>query len=230
MSENIKSSIGNIYGNFIMRDFTFISSGFLILSSVVYSLDITIDIGKIPNNNVLMIFISIVVLFLSYFLGFIAQESLHILHVVKTSSVVPQIYEKKFNSVNNILLMSDIDKYFGIPTVKRLERLIFVKQIGSAFGSSFIIISIFLLIHLINSCSRIDWLLFLSAIVLSKFCIIVNRVKWKKHNSALDDLANRIKLCEYLENLFNLIDNKSKKNILDSEEFKNFRNYYYNKK
>jgi len=38
MADKIKDVVGNIYGNFIMRDLTYVSSGILVLTTLFYLL------------------------------------------------------------------------------------------------------------------------------------------------------------------------------------------------
>ena len=189
MSEEIKSKVGYIYENFVMRDFTYVVSGSFILSSIVYSFwsyeEFLKTFSLIIDNTIFFI----IVLIISYFTGLINQEFFKLIRVIKTTTTVPVSY-KNYNS--NFILVSDIENNFSFYTIRRLERIVFLKHIGAAIGSSSLVSFLIFLYPLCKFTRKIDIVISLLFFILTIICIIENRVKFTKNNEVLEDLAQKI--------------------------------------
>jgi len=153
MPEEYKDVVSRIYENFLMRDLTYVFGGGLLLASVKYAYDGNL-MGAIDyvSQNFLKFIVFVVI---SYFVGLIVQEGVSFInikikskskeiYIVKTAPEVPKSYNDYF------LLMADIQKNYGVDTIRRIERTIYLKHVGATIGSASLISCLILLVPLIS--------------------------------------------------------------------------------
>jgi len=191
---NIGDFLDKMYENFLARDLTYIFAGGLLLTNINYACNINIKFffDYITAN----LFKFIIFMGVSYFIGIIIQEGLSFIniktkseknfYIINTRAEIPTPY------TNYCTLITDIKKHFGLTTLKELERIVYLKQIGSAIGASFFLSSLILLIPLFKHCRLINFILFFTHILFTIICLKENRYKSKQQNDALKALADEI--------------------------------------
>lgn len=191
---NSNSIISKMYENFLARDLTYIFAGGLLLTNINYACNRNFKgfFNYITEN----LFKFIIFLGVSYFIGLITQEGLSFIniktkskkeiYIIKTRPEIPSQYK------NYCSLMTDIEKYFGLITLKEIERTIYLKHIGTAIGSASLISSIILLFPLIKYHNIKDFILFLGFLIITIICLIQNREKLNTQNKTFSELAEEI--------------------------------------
>jgi len=197
MPEEYKDVVSRIYENFLMRDLTYVFGGGLLLASVKYAYDGNL-MGAIDyvSQNFLKFIVFVVI---SYFVGLIVQEGVSFInikikskskeiYIVKTAPEVPKSYNDYF------LLMADIQKNYGVDTIRRIERTIYLKHVGATIGSTSLISCLILLVPLIKYQFREGDCVIISVLaVLTIVCLLGNRRKLNQQNETLKNLADNMK-------------------------------------
>ena len=195
MPEEYKDVVSRLYENFLMRDFTYIFGGGILLASVKYAYDGNL-IGAI--DYVTQDFLKFIIfLITSYFIGLIVQEGVSLIiiktkskerYIIKTTQEIP--YSDYF------LLMAEIQKKYGGGTIRRIERIIYLKHVGAAIGSASLISSLILLVPLIKYHRAWDFIIFFVLIITTVACLMENRLKLKQQDKVLKHLADTINVAE----------------------------------
>ena len=184
MSKNLNDIIDRMYENFLMRDLSYIFGGCILLGSLAYSLngELTSIINYITNN----VLIFILFLIVAYFIGIITQEGMAFTGLIKTRQKVPEPYE------DYIILLINIKKYFGEDAIKYLERIIYLKHIGSSLGASSFIGTVLIFVRTVWYHKFQDFIVLVFMLTFTFICIIENNWKLKQQNEALRHLSEEI--------------------------------------
>ena len=184
MPEEVKDIVGRLYENFLMRDLTYVFGGALLLASIKYAYDGNLlDAIDYVSQDFLKF---ILFLTISYFIGLIVQEGASFIKIVKTRPKIPKPYNDYF------ILMEDIQEKYGFGTIRRIERIVYLKHVGAAVGSASLIGSFILLVSLIKYHKIGDFIAFFILIAFTIVCLIENRWKLKQQNETLKHLANNM--------------------------------------
>jgi hypothetical protein len=159
MYSELKESIGIAYERFLMRDLTYVFSGFILLNCFTFAY-----YGSFKPNFYFLPYISetcnicmfLLFLIISYFVGFIAKEGLQHIKINNNPvffSTLPK-YPYPFNQDSesgkgSLIMKSIINKKYGIGTTLELERRIYIFHIGASIGSTSFLGSILLIIAII---------------------------------------------------------------------------------
>ena len=143
-SEKITDAIAIAYEHYLMRDLVYVSSGALLIITIYYAIEGEVMIKEFLNDITQNIFRFLLFLFFSYFFGLIAQESCRKIKYKKSKLIEMRPYEKEKGEYD--MLMPMIHKEFGVYAIRRIERTIFVKTVGSAFCSAAFVFFVLLVI------------------------------------------------------------------------------------
>ena len=89
--------------------------------------------------------------------------------------------------------MADIQKNYGVDTIRRIERTIYLKHVGAAIGSASLISCLILLVPLIKYQFRgWDCVIISVLAVLTIVCLLENRWKLNQQNETLKNLADNM--------------------------------------
>jgi len=190
MTGEIRDIVGRMYENFLMRDLTYVVGGSVVLASIKYTCDgnLICSINYISQNFLrFIIFITI-----SYFIGLLVQEGILLIRIkgckiVETEPTPPHPYN------DYLLCMADIQKKYGGDTIRRIERIIYLKNIGSAIASASLISSLILLFPLFKHHRIGDFIIFFFFALLTIVCVIENRNMLNKQNETLRHFAEDIR-------------------------------------
>lgn len=94
---------------------------------------------------------------------------------------------------DDLLCMADIQKNYGPDTILRIERIIYLKTIGSAICSASLISFLILLIPLVKYHRISNFIVFSFLVLLTIICRIENRKMLDKQNETLRNFAEDIK-------------------------------------
>lgn len=154
---NITDAIGVAYERFLMRDLTYVFSGSILLLSIMFAFygetkTINLAINYILNNcNWCAL---LILLILSYFIGFITKEGLQHLKTkngpifFSTLPNYPFPFNEKGETLGkgSLIMKSLISKRYGFNTTRELERRIYIFHIGASLGTASLIGSVILFI------------------------------------------------------------------------------------
>jgi len=167
--------MANAYKHFVMRDFTYIFSGGLVLGSARYAYDGQLLAGLEYVTASVLTFV--VFLGCAYYVGLIAQEGASFVGIMKTDSGV---------GVSKwIPTLDAFESKYKEEGLVRLERIIYFKHVGSALGSCAMLSAVILLIHLITDYTLIEFIAVLTLVIAAAVCLKLNRRAYRDQSSVL---------------------------------------------
>jgi len=186
MSEEIKDTLYNIYECFLLRDLVYVFGGSLVLGSIYYAFKENIIIGiNYVTQNFLRFLIFLVV---SYFVGLIVTDGIKQIKFIKI--VEPDtLLSENFNFT---ILMAKIRETWGVNTIRRIERCIYFKKVGSVIGSTSLISALILIVPLISNFTLVELIFFLILVLCAVICLIEHRNISEGLKADLEIFASRL--------------------------------------
>jgi len=187
MSDDIKDTLYNIYECFLLRDLVFIFGGSLILGSIYYVFngDIITAVNYVTQN----FFKFLLFLIVSYFTGIIVSDGVKQIKFIKI--VEPDtLMSENFNFT---ILMARIREKWGVNTIRRIERCIYFKKVGSVIGSALLISALILVVSIIINFKLKESIMIFVLLIFSMVCLIENRQITDGLKLDLEIFAERLK-------------------------------------
>jgi len=201
MYQELRETIGVSYERFLMRDLTYVFSGFILLLCITFAYNENINIIfnlLINESNDCNWCIFLIFLAIAYFVGFIAKEGLQ--HIKKKKNkdgkrkpwlfnTLPD-YPKPFNEhpisegKGSLILQSIIGKRYGFGTLRELERRVYIFHIGASVGTaSFLGFIILLISTFFNNINLLESIVNLEIYSQLIFVLIISSVVCRIENS-----------------------------------------------
>jgi hypothetical protein len=193
--EGIEKIIDKFYNNFLLRDIVYIMSGFLILFVVISCNNLFDKFDKSPQ------WFKITIVFFSYYIGFLNQELMIILGIYQ---MYPARSTNKFTILekNSLVALIKMMNTEGLQdnSLKRLDRIITLKNVLASFGAAMISATIIFSYYLMSDSERIITftgkslstfvltILFSCCLIFAS--IISNRRKAKVQDEIIRELSN----------------------------------------
>ena len=184
MEKKLREIYLNLYESFLMRDLTYIFSGFIVLGCIFYFFEK--EILKAIDYACENIFKFLFFLIISYFTGYMIRQGFAFIKVFKIKVHVPLPY-------TYITLLGGIFNEYGKGSTGAIERLIYFMNMGSSLGSAFIISSLLFLLSFIIKHKISDLILFMISGIFLVICLIENRTVAKEIERDLNYYATILK-------------------------------------
>lgn len=142
MASDLKDILSNAYENFFMRDLIYIFGGGLILGASFYAVggDILEGLNFVSAN----FFKFTMFLVLAYFVGLVFNDLAKRLKIIQGET----LGSLPFNFTH---LMAEIQKQWGPSSIKRIERCIYFRNVGSIIGVASLISAVILIYPIIKN-------------------------------------------------------------------------------
>ena len=143
MTQDVKDTIYNIYECFLLRDLAYFFGGSLILASIYYAFERNLinAVDYITQDFLKFLIFSCV----SYFVGLIVHDGVKQIEIKSFRIVMPDTLRS--DNFVFTMLMASIHKKWGNNAARRIERIIYFRNVGSVVGSASLISFLILFTH-----------------------------------------------------------------------------------
>jgi len=199
MPKEINGFFNRIYENFFMRDLTYVFGGSILLATTYHTLkenlcleqNLSCAIKYVTQN----LYTFLILIAVSYFYSLIVQEGcLNLYKFLKfllTKIFKTESKDPPYEPIE--VFMALLSKKFGASDIRELERTIYLKNVGSAIGTSSLISTLIFLFRLIENYEKSDRIIFVVLVVITAVGFSEFIVKHYRQKRALE------KFCELYE-------------------------------